>query len=121
MKKWKSIIKTGKTSQLNFIIHEEAVFYSPIVFTPQKGKKLVLKYLTAAVNVFKESWFKYINELKSKDQVYAEFSASLKGIEINGIDYIRVENNLIKEFKVFLRPLKGIEVVWLEMKKALGN
>ena len=35
------------------------------------------------------------------------------------IDFIKFENNLIKEFKVFLRPVKGIEVVWKEMKKKL--
>ena len=119
--KWKNIIETGNSTKLELIVHKDAIFYSPVVFTPQKGKKLVMKYLCAAISVFKNSKFRYTNEIVSKEQIYGEFTALLNGIEINGIDHIKIENNLIKEFKVFLRPLKGIEVVWLEMKKTLGS
>ena len=82
---WKSIMNTGNHRGLINIIHDNATFHSPVVFTPQEGKKKVIKYLSCAV----------------------------------GIDFIKCENNLIKEFKVFLRPVKGIEVVWKEMKKKL--
>ncbi len=40
-------------------------------------------------------------------------------ILVNGIDIIKTKNNLIIEFKVFLRPLKGIEIVWKGMRESL--
>ena len=117
---WKKTIETGKTDNLNNIIHKDAIFYSPIVYTPQKGKKNVLRYLSSAVEVFKNNKFNYISfdNTKSSD-FFAEFTAHINGIEINGVDIIKCEMQLIKEFKVMLRPIKALELVWKEMKKKL--
>ena len=41
---WKSIMNTGNHKELINIIHENATFHSPVVFTPQEGKKKVIKY-----------------------------------------------------------------------------
>lgn len=117
---WKSIINTGNHKELINIIHENAIFHSPVVFTPQEGKEKVLKYLSSAVEIFKERNFYYTeNFLTDNISFFAEFKASFNMIEVNGIDFIKCENNLIKEFKVFLRPVKGIEVVWKEMQKKI--
>ena len=117
---WKSIMKTGNHKELINIIHDNATFHSPVVFTPQEGKKKVIKYLSSAVEIFKEKNFHYTDNIITDNiKFYAEFKASFNKIEVNGIDFIKCENNLIKEFKVFLRPVKGIEVVWKEMKKKL--
>ena len=113
-------MNTGNHKELINIIHDNATFHSPVVFTPQEGKKKVIKYLSSAVEVFKEKNFHYTDNIITDNiKFYAEFKASFNKIEVNGIDFIKCENNLIKEFKVFLRPVKGIEVVWKEMKKKL--
>ena len=118
--KWKKIIETAKTNDLGNIIHEKAIFFSPVVYTPQKGKPNVIKYLSSAVKVFKGKKFKYINnEYFTSSAFFAEFSAEINNIEINGVDIIHCEYGLIKEFKVFLRPIKALEAVWSEMKKKL--
>ena len=116
---WKSIIETGNSKKLESIIDNNAVFFSPVIHTPQKGKKLVLKYLSAAVDVFKNTQFRYINEIIDKKNMYGEFKATLDNIEVNGIDYIKWNNELITEFKVFIRPYKGLEIIWLKMKNKL--
>ena len=117
---WKSIINTGNHKGLTNIIHENATFYSPVVFTPQEGKIKVIKYLSSAVEIFKGKNFYYTdNIIKDSFRFYAEFKATFDKIEVNGIDFIKCENNLIKELKVFLRPVKGIEIVWNEMKKKI--
>ena len=117
---WKSIINTGNHKGLTNIIHENATFNSPVVFTPQEGKIKVIKYLSSAVEIFKGKNFYYTdNIIKDSFRFYAEFKATFDKIEVNGIDFIKCENNLIKEFKVFLRPVKGIEIVWNEMKKKI--
>ncbi len=117
--KWKNILETGNVSIIENIIHENATFFSPVVFTPQKGKKIVIKYLTSAVKMFNNKNFKYTKSLAYGTVSCEEFEARFGNIDVNGIDLITTKDNLIFEFKVFLRPLKGIEVVWEEMRKNL--
>ena len=117
--KWNNIMKTGNIKKLDEIIHDNAKFYSPVVYTPQEGKKIVVKYLSTAVKVFSGKNFKYINKVTDKKRIFAEFSASIDNIEINGIDFIRLEKNLIIEFRVFIRPIKGLEKVWSQMREHL--
>ena len=120
IKIWKEIISTGDEKQLKNIIHEKAIFHSPVVYFPQNGKEKVFKYLSAAIKTFHGKNFEYTDNIISKNQIYfAEFKAYFDNIEVNGIDFIKCEDSLIKEFKVFLRPIKGIEVVWKEMKNKL--
>ena len=116
---WENIILTGNTEELKNILNEDVIFYSPVVFKPQKGKVLVMKYLLTAIKIFKNKQFKYTNIIKSKNSSYAEFEAIFDNILVNGVDFIKTKDNLITEFKVFLRPLKGIEIVWEEMRKNL--
>ena len=120
IKIWKKIISTGDEKQLKNIIHEKAIFHSPVVYLPQNGKEKVFKYLSAAIKTFHGKSFTYTNNIISKNQIYfAEFKAYFDNIEVNGIDFIKCEDSLIREFKVFLRPIKGIEKVWNEMKQRL--
>ena len=119
IEQWKKIILSGNTNNLNEIIHKNAIFYSPVVFTPQVGKRKVINYLSNAVNVFKNKDFSYKKTITNKNSTLAEFEATFGKIVVNGIDLIITKNNLIYEFKVFLRPLKGLEVVWKEMGKRL--
>ncbi len=119
IEQWKKIILSGNTNNLNEIIHKNAIFYSPVVFTPQIGKRKVLNYLSNAVNVFKHKDFIYKKTITNQNSTIAEFEATFGKIVVNGIDLIVTKNNLIYEFKVFLRPLKGLEVVWKEMGKRL--
>ena len=120
IKIWKKIIRTGDEKKLENIIHEKAIFHSPVVYSPQKGKKKVLKYLSSAVKTFHGKSFKYTDNIISKNEIYfAEFKGYFDDIEVNGIDLIKCEDGLIKEFKVFLRPIKGMEKVWNEMKQRL--
>ena len=119
IEQWKKIILSGDTNNLNEIIHKKAVFYSPVVFTPQVGKKAVSRYLSTAVEVFQKRNFRYIRSINNENNTYAEFEAKFGSIIVNGIDFISINSNLIYEFKVYLRPLQGLEVVWEEMKSRL--
>ena len=39
IEEWKKIMSSGQTNNISKLIHEDAIFYSPVVFSPQKGKK----------------------------------------------------------------------------------
>ena len=121
IEEWKKIMSSGQTSNISKLIHEDATFYSPVVFSPQKGKKKVIKYLSSAVEIFKNKNFLYKKFYNHKNLTFAEFEANFNNVIVNGIDLISTQNNLIYEFKVFVRPLKGIEVVWSSMREKLSQ
>ena len=112
IKEWHEIVKSGNTENLSSIIDSDCIFYSPVVFTPQKGKELTIKYLSAAALVFGDDSFKYIKEVINKKNACLEFELKLNGIEINGVDLISWnDKNKISEFKVLIRPLKGVQLI----------
>ena len=112
IKEWHEIVKSGNTENLSSIIDSDCIFYSPVVFTPQKGKELTIKYLSAAALVFGDDSFKYIKQVINEKNACLEFELKLNGIEINGVDLISWnDKNKISEFKVLIRPLKGVQLI----------
>ena len=77
--------------------------------------------MSSAVELFKNKNFLYKKIYNHKDFTFAEFEANFNNVVVNGIDLISTQNNLIYEFKVFVRPLKGIEVVWSSMREKLSQ
>ena len=117
---WHEIIRNGDASALDTLIADDAVFHSPVVHTPQVGKAIVVKYLTAAANVLLDESFKYLREMVDERQAMLEFQVTLDDIVINGVDHIRWnDNNQIIEFKVWVRPLKGMQKLHKAMAKDL--
>ncbi len=117
---WHDIIRNGDASALDTLIADDAVFHSPVVHTPQVGKAIVVKYLTAAANVLLDESFKYLREMVEERQAMLEFQVTLDDIVINGVDHIRWnDNNQIIEFKVWVRPLKGMQKLHQAMAKQL--
>lgn len=113
-------MKQSDAKLLKDILTKDAVFYSPIVFKPQKGRKLVMAYLLSAAKMFDGTGFHYVRELISENEAVLEFNATIDGIEIDGVDIITWnEDGKITEFKVMLRPFKAIEKVGEKMKANL--
>tara|TARA_B100001750_G_C15179548_1_gene433342 strand:- start:268 stop:651 length:384 start_codon:yes stop_codon:yes gene_type:complete len=112
IRKWHETVKTRDFSLLDQILSEQVVFYSPVVHSPQVGKEITFIYLKAAAEVFNDPSFIYITELIHNNQACLEFKLEIEGIYINGIDLITWnDEGKITEFKVFIRPLKGIETI----------
>ena len=90
-------MNSGNHKELINIIHDNATFHSPVVFTPQEGKKKVIKYLSSAVEIFKERNFYYTDNIITDNiSFYAEFKARFNKIEVNGNQ--RVSSETIKMF-----------------------
>ena len=62
VKFWHQIVQTRNSNQLNEILHDHVVFYSPVVHTPQVGKKITIQYLSAAFKVFFDDSFTYVRK-----------------------------------------------------------
>ena len=120
--KWHEVVTTQNQDLLKSILAENVTFYSPVVFTAQKGKSLTLLYLMAAAQVFNNKSFSYTKEIINKNHATLEFELNINGIEINGIDLITWnEEGMIIEFKVFIRPLQGVNVIHKMMQQMLEN
>ncbi|MGE5952776.1 MAG: nuclear transport factor 2 family protein [Qipengyuania vulgaris] len=119
--RWHAVIENGsKPEELAAIIHEDAVFHSPVVHTPQKGRDLVVAYLSAAGQTLGNDSFTYVRELVDGDNAMLEFETEMDGIHVNGVDIIRFdEDGAIVDFKVMVRPLKAVNKVWEQMAAML--
>jgi len=122
IQRWIDIIDNGRTDGLEALLAENAVFYSPAVFTPQEGRATTLAYLTAAVKVLGGSNFRYVGQWFADRSAVLEFVADLDGIHVNGVDVIQWnDDDEIVEFKVMLRPLKALQAVMAAMAAQLQN
>jgi hypothetical protein len=122
--RWHAYMAGGKDPQaLRNLLAENAVFYSPVVHTPQAGRDKVFAYLDAASHVLGNAPdFTYVRELVDGDQLMLEFTATVDGIHINGIDLIAFdEAGLIADFKVMVRPMKAMNMLWQKMGAQLAK
>lgn len=117
---WHRIVEKRDAQGLDALLADEAVFHSPVVHTPQVGKTITKKYLTAAFHVFFNESFRYVRELQGNRDAVLEFEVKLEGITVNGVDMIKWNDaGKITEFKVMLRPLKAVNLIHQKMAQAL--
>ncbi len=113
---WHRLLEQRDVAGLDRLLAEDAVFHSPVVHTPQVGKRITKMYLAAAFTVFGNESFRYVRELRAERDAILEFELEIDGIAINGVDMIRWnEEGLITEFKVMLRPLKAVNLIHEKM------
>lgn len=114
LQNWHRVMEGGnQPAALAEIIREDAVFHSPVVHTPQRGRDLVVSYLAAAGVVLNTDEFRYVREFSDGAHALLEFVTELDGIKINGVDIITFDDDgFITDFKVMVRPLKAINKVW---------
>ena len=117
---WHRMVRTNDATDLATLVAEDAVFHSPVVHSPQRGRKLTVMYLSAAFQVFFNPSFRYVREIVGTSDAMLEFETEIDGILVNGVDIITWNDaGLITEFKVMIRPLKGVDVVHRKMGEML--
>jgi hypothetical protein len=140
MDKWNAHLRGGFPGGLDELLHDDCVFLSPIVFTPQRGKELTKLYLGAAGNVLPgesdgestpssgaepvegadDGKFRYVKKVLDGNHAVLEFETTVDGIAVNGVDIITCDDDgKIIEFKVMIRPLKAVNKVHENMKAML--
>ena len=119
---WHRLVRTRDTSGLNDFLADDAVFHSPVVHTPQRGRALTAWYLAAAFQVFFNDSFRYVREIVGESDAVLEFETEIDGIVVNGVDLLKwYAAGQITEFKVMLRPLKAINLVHQRMAAMLES
>ncbi|MFO1217241.1 MAG: nuclear transport factor 2 family protein [Burkholderiaceae bacterium] len=112
LKTWHHLLRERNAAALPALLAEDAVFHSPVVHTPQRGRAITAAYLAAALKVLGNDKFRYVREIVGSHDAVLEFETEIDGIVLNGVDLIRWnDQNLITDFKVMVRPLKAINLL----------
>jgi len=122
LSRWHAMIASRDLSELQSIIHPNAVFRSPVAHTPYHGREALVLALSTVINVFED--FTYHREFATEDgkDVTLEFSANVGGKQLKGVDLIKFDDDgLIIEFEVMIRPASGLMALGEEMGKRVGD
>jgi hypothetical protein len=118
---WYGYMRSHDLGALRELLHPDAVFESPVVHTPQRGRDITFKYLASAEKVLGGPGFKYVGEWRNATGAVLEFENEIEGIKLNGVDIITFdEAGLITHFKVMVRPLKAINLLHRLMGEQLA-
>ena len=131
MDKWYSHLRGELPGGLDELLDDDVVFYSPVVYTPQRGKDITKLYLNAAGQTLPgeksssstsgtEGGFRYTKHVLAGDTAVLEFETTVEGKYVNGVDIIRWNTaGRIVEFRVMIRPLQAINAVHQQMAATL--
>ena len=91
------------------LLHEDVVFASPVVFTPDEGREALRPLLGAVIEVFED--FRYVREIGAdgaRDHALV-FEARVGDKQLQGCDFIHVDDaGAITEFTVMVRPMQAM-------------
>lgn len=120
--RWHELLAARDISCLDALLAEDAVFHSPVVHTPQRGRELVKFYLTGAFHVLLNDSFRYVREVVGERDAVLEFLVEVDGLQVNGVDMIHWNAaGEIDDFKVMIRPLKAINLLHGKMRQMLES
>ena len=120
--RYHELVASQDARGLDLLLAEDVVFHCPVVHTPQAGKGITTKYLTAAIAVLYNSSFRFTHEWYTKRAAVLEFQVDIDGVLVNGVDMIAWnDNDQIVEFKVMIRPLKAVQLVDSKMAEVLAT
>ena len=120
IQRWIDILHDNRVDEVGSLLADDAVFFSPAVFTPQEGKAKTAMYLNAAAKLFADTDFHYVEQWFGEQSAVLEFAATVDGRYVNGVDMITWnDDERIVSFKVMIRPFKGLQVVIGKMAELL--
>ena len=136
IERWHRNLRGDLPGGLDELLDDDVVFYSPVVFTPQRGKDVTKLYLGAAFSTLAAPAasgapaseaetsagprFRYTKEVLAGDTAVLEFETTVGGKYVNGVDIIRCNGEgRIVEFRVMVRPLQAINMLHEQMRALL--
>jgi hypothetical protein len=133
IERWHAYLQGTLPGGLDELLDDEVVFYSPVVYTPQRGKALTALYLAAASQALPgdpapdgadgdlpAGGFRYTKSVLGVDTAVLEFETTIEGTYVNGVDIIRCNaEGRIVEFRVMVRPLQAVNQVHRQMAATL--
>ncbi|MEP9383462.1 nuclear transport factor 2 family protein [Nocardioides sp. KR10-350] len=117
--RWHEAAAGQDPAALDDLLAEDAVFHSPAVHTPQRGKAITTAYLSAAFAVLGPT-LEYHREWYADGSAVLEFTADLDGTFVQGVDMFEWgPDGRITDFTVMVRPVKGLQALMALMASRL--
>ncbi|HET6815956.1 MAG TPA: nuclear transport factor 2 family protein [Mycobacteriales bacterium] len=125
VERWHRHLAGDLPGGLDELLADDVVFYSPVVYTPQRGKEITTLYLEAAKQALPgdagEGAFHYTKQVTAGDTAVLEFETTVAGKYVNGVDILRCDDaGRIVEFRVMIRPLQAVNAVHQQMQEMLA-
>lgn len=118
--RWHEAVAHRDVNMLDTLLADDVVFHSPVVHTPQVGKAITTRYLSAAFHVFFNETFRYVRVITGEHDAVLEFNVTIDGIVVNGVDLLRWNDaGQIVDFTVMIRPLKAVHLIHEKMAAML--
>ena len=126
VERWHRYLSGEWPEGLSELLADDVVFYSPVVYTPQRGKDITTLYLQAASQALPgdggDGAFRYTKQVLAGDTAVLEFETTVDGKYVNGVDIIRCDDRgQIVEFRVMIRPLQAVNAVHEQMRQMLES
>jgi ketosteroid isomerase-like protein len=120
--RWHDFVQRPDPLTLDRLLDEDVVFFSPVVFTPQRGKAVTKAYLLAAATALAgDGAFRYTKEIVGDRAAALEFETTVNGKHVNGVDLLTAgDTGRITEFRVMIRPLQALDAVHRRMGEMLA-
>ena len=104
LKTWHEAVLARDATALSGIISDDCVLKSPVVWKPTQDKDYLIHILQGVITVVED--FDYRHETVDGHLLYLEFTGSVAGKDLIGLDRITLnEDGLMSEIEVFVRPL----------------
>jgi hypothetical protein len=137
---WHAHLRGELPGGLDELLHDDCVFWSPVVHSPQRGKELTKLYLAAAYQVMPGDGdggagdggagdgdpsggggsFRYTKHVLDDPHAVLEFETTMGDTVVNGVDIITCDaDGRIVEFKVMVRPKRAMDTVHARMAAML--
>jgi len=120
LERWHNVIFNQDFDLLQELLDENVEFHSPTVWKPKLGRDVTAYILQMITDIFED--FEYHRQWIDGNNFALEFSATVDGKKLKGIDLIRWnDEGKIEHFEVMLRPINGLQLVFEKMTQRLQD
>lgn len=107
LEKWHVAVKARDADLLSSIIAEGCELRSPVVWKPTADKVYLIHILQGVINTVEG--FSYRNEVINGHELFLEFTGTVAGKSLIGIDKITLnEDGMMSCIEVLIRPLNTL-------------
>lgn len=118
LERWHAFASTGDAAILDEVLADDVEFRPPTYWSARRGKLEVMLILGTVAGVFED--FRYEREWVDGDDWALEFTASVDGLVLKGVDLIRLDaHGKIAEFEVVARPPNAVAALRAAMEERL--
>ena len=126
VERWHRFVTGGSPGELDELLADDVLFYSPIVHTPERGRDITTAYVLAAAEALfgdgGSGAFHYTKQVLAGDVAVLELETTVHGKYVNGVNILRCDKEArIAELRVMIRRLQAVNAVHESIRAMLAS